>query len=49
MLTLSSLQFWVATSVYEHARKAGVQQKVDFPSGLLVSFSPNMPVFAPMK
>lgn len=49
VLTLSGLQFWLTSAVKRHADTAGVQQKVDFPSGLFVSFESGMPVFVPAK
>jgi uncharacterized caspase-like protein len=49
VLTMDGLQFAVGASVRQRARKAGVvRQEVEFPQELLVSFSPNQPVFMPI-
>jgi hypothetical protein len=46
MLTLSGRQFILDCRVTEHARKAGVSQRVQFPR-LEGSFSPSQPMFVP--
>ena len=47
VVTLSGLQFAVDYQVRQHARKAGVRQRVEFPR-LEGSFSPSAPVFVPV-
>ena len=48
VLTLSGVQFAIASSVRRHAREEGiVRQEVEFPR-LEGSFSPNMPLFVPV-
>jgi tetratricopeptide (TPR) repeat protein/uncharacterized caspase-like protein len=47
VLTLSGLQFVVDARVAQHARRAGVRQRVEFPR-LEGSFAPGQPIFVPV-